>query len=541
MNSTALVVTFFNSAGQGLALCIVAFATLRITRANASTSHAVWSLILAACFALPFFEYTMAIQSPQSAHRAIGSSVTTSMSRRNNVSFERSEPNRLTTVLVTQNPAANFLFRTVSSMISTYADLIVWTIVGIALFRLSRLVIAVRKTLLARERVVPISAPVNIDGIGHSRRSFSFASSHEMKSPCVLGFLKPIVVIPNNLLSRSPHELRAIVTHELAHVRRFDDVRGAVEQFVLAIAFFLPGIHISIRQLQMDCERVCDDAAVSDSGDRSSYAKMLAELAASTLAVPSLGPCLTFSRSRMLLRIQAILNASGPVSGTSRRTFALCAITSTALVIAMAQVHLPALAARADTISAAQTRDFHMHMSKHGNPNANVRSFVGLWKLSSCSDPHAMRLDLNYHVTNNAGRETWDQSECIPESQFRGISVATASSSGSKSFQLVHDAGSLQLDGTFTSISGSGSWTFVPSDAYAKNLEALGLGQPTLEQQYSLMMGDMKLSTLDTLARNGYGAISVDQLVRSTEVNADSEFLTQPLAYTHVKKASNVC
>jgi beta-lactamase regulating signal transducer with metallopeptidase domain len=60
-----------------------------------------------------------------------------------------------------------------------------------------------------------------------------------VKAPVVIGFLKPVILLPFGLLSNIPPEqVEAILLHELAHVRRKDYLVNLVQSFA-EVVFFL--------------------------------------------------------------------------------------------------------------------------------------------------------------------------------------------------------------------------------------------------------------------------------------------------------------
>ena len=59
----------------------------------------------------------------------------------------------------------------------------------------------------------------------------------------VLGFARPVIVLPRRLLTRvTDHELDQIVLHEYAHVQRWDDWARLVQAIVEAVCPFHPAV-----------------------------------------------------------------------------------------------------------------------------------------------------------------------------------------------------------------------------------------------------------------------------------------------------------
>ena len=61
------------------------------------------------------------------------------------------------------------------------------------------------------------------------------------EEPGIVGFLRPVLVLPAQLLEQlNPRQVRAILTHELCHVRRRDNFFAAMHMVVEAIFWFHP-------------------------------------------------------------------------------------------------------------------------------------------------------------------------------------------------------------------------------------------------------------------------------------------------------------
>ncbi len=98
-----------------------------------------------------------------------------------------------------------------------------------------------------------------------------------VKSPLVVGFFKPVILLPIGLATGlSVPEIEAILSHEIAHIRRHDFLVNILQSCVEIIFFFHPGVWIIGAGIRKERENCCDDVAVSLSGDRISLAKALA-------------------------------------------------------------------------------------------------------------------------------------------------------------------------------------------------------------------------------------------------------------------------
>ena len=78
--------------------------------------------------------------------------------------------------------------------------------------------------------------------------------------PGVLGILKPILLLPKGITDRlPPAQLDAIIAHEMSHVRRRDNLTGAIHMLVEAIFWFHPMVWWIEARLIEERERACDE------------------------------------------------------------------------------------------------------------------------------------------------------------------------------------------------------------------------------------------------------------------------------------------
>jgi hypothetical protein len=81
--------------------------------------------------------------------------------------------------------------------------------------------------------------------------------------PMVIGFLKPVILIPFGLLAKLPPEqVEIILLHELAHIRRGDYCINLVQNIVETLFFFNPFLLWISALLREERENCCDDLAV---------------------------------------------------------------------------------------------------------------------------------------------------------------------------------------------------------------------------------------------------------------------------------------
>jgi beta-lactamase regulating signal transducer with metallopeptidase domain len=97
--------------------------------------------------------------------------------------------------------------------------------------------------------------------------------------PMVLGARAPTILLPGHAVDRLARaQLRSILAHELAHVRRKDYIVNLAQLAVECTSFFHPGARWISRRVRIEREHDCDDAAIAVTGDRSALAHALATL-----------------------------------------------------------------------------------------------------------------------------------------------------------------------------------------------------------------------------------------------------------------------
>jgi beta-lactamase regulating signal transducer with metallopeptidase domain len=188
----------------------------------------------------------------------------------------------------------------------------------------------------AREMLSALAAQAGIRG------EVALRVSEVIGSPVLYGWRRPIVVVPKGWLeSLAADELRAVLAHEVAHVKRRDSLANTIQRLIEIPLFFHPGVWLASRRITLAREELCDSWALSLGTDAVSYARSLAAVAERTqsaFAPVSLG--IAEGRFTLLRRVEAIMTM-GSVKRISRP-----------LVIAVIAVGLVSAAA----LSAVQVR-----------------------------------------------------------------------------------------------------------------------------------------------------------------------------------------
>jgi beta-lactamase regulating signal transducer with metallopeptidase domain len=137
---------------------------------------------------------------------------------------------------------------------------------------------ATSRAILANVDAPSLSLSVG-DRVGIHRR-VTLCTSEAVRVPAAIGYFRPLVVFPTWARSElSAADLNAILLHELAHLRRWDDFTNLAQKIAKAIFFFHPAVWFIESRLTLEREMACDDAVLAASFSPRAYAESLVDLA----------------------------------------------------------------------------------------------------------------------------------------------------------------------------------------------------------------------------------------------------------------------
>jgi beta-lactamase regulating signal transducer with metallopeptidase domain len=100
------------------------------------------------------------------------------------------------------------------------------------------------------------------------------------EGPATLGWLRPVILLPPAAaLGLTTPQLEALLTHELAHIRRHDYIVSIGQLIAETLFFYHPAIWYVSRRIRLERELCCDDIVVARCGDALGYARALTKVA----------------------------------------------------------------------------------------------------------------------------------------------------------------------------------------------------------------------------------------------------------------------
>ena len=192
--------------------------------------------------------------------------------------------------------------------------------------------------LKRRSSAAPEQVVERFEGIMRAcpgRRRARVLVSDDVAGPIAAGMVKPAVLLPAFLVEElSEGELDQVLTHELAHIRRWDDWTNLAQKVVEALLFFHPAVIWIGRRLTLEREIACDDWVVGLAGTARPYATCLTRLAAihrATPQTPQLAPGALARRPQLSIRVEALLEGGRDRTRRSSRS----ALTAAAAALAV--------------------------------------------------------------------------------------------------------------------------------------------------------------------------------------------------------------
>lgn len=257
----ALGWTLFHSLWEGALVAMVLFIALSVTRSS-RTRYA--SACLAMLAILASFAYTFFLVKPESS-------------------------NELTTVFRYLNPASPGGHNAPAlPPPARLPDALAWLtpfwIAGVILFHLRTTASWIGARRLRRNGVClpPDGWQQRLNHLAtrmRLTRPVSMLESCFAEAPVVMGWLRPVILVPIGLLAGMPaSQLETILLHELAHIRRRDYLANLLQMVVEGFLFYHPAIWWISSVIRTERENCCDDLVVATHGNAHEYATALTVL-----------------------------------------------------------------------------------------------------------------------------------------------------------------------------------------------------------------------------------------------------------------------
>ena len=228
-------------------LALTAAAAASLLRLNAPRlSVRYWQVVLAACFALPLLQ-TWTVTPGDTIQASIQFiSNSTVPAAANSPSFD--------------------------------ATLIVAAILAIGVvMRLGWLGIGLLRLRLVTRRAEPATslASLSTQLQGDLGARAEILLSDDVQGPATVGLRRAVILLPRRIVDLPQAVQRAVLCHELLHVRRRDWLVTLGEELWCALLWFHPGVRLIASRACLARETVVDEAVINHTRDRRAYAEAL--------------------------------------------------------------------------------------------------------------------------------------------------------------------------------------------------------------------------------------------------------------------------
>jgi beta-lactamase regulating signal transducer with metallopeptidase domain len=269
-----------------------------------------------------------------------------------------------------------------------------------------------RELAAVREARVAMRISVAVDSI----------RSPICEAPAVLRIVRPVIVLPaHGCDDLSDAELRSLVLHECAHVRRRDNLASLLQAVATSLLWFHPLVWMASRALTIAREEACDEAVADAMHDTDAYVSALTKIC-HAIAAPRTAGASCMASAKIKERMEHLMSYE-TIKGKAWPHRAM-------LALGIVTIALSTLAATATSQTQAE---------KYG--------------LAYTVDPIGKQLTFNVTVTNQTTGEVVAQPRLTTQAGVRGRieSGNVSGAAGSPSIQITVDpktdgSGTITLD-----------------------------------------------------------------------------------------------
>ena len=199
--------------------------------------------------------------------------------------------------------------------IEAWASWILWALVagaGIRLTWIAAGLVRLRQLRSAGESAAPSPEYDELQQRIGTRAEVQIRFVPHLGQPATFGVRRPVVLLPDTLRPLPIGIQRAVLAHELWHVKRYDWSWVLFEEVVRAALWFQPAMWVLISRIQSAREETVDELAILATGSRRSYLDALVTFADR----PSVFAAAAFARRRHLVQRMLMISKEHVMSST---------------------------------------------------------------------------------------------------------------------------------------------------------------------------------------------------------------------------------
>jgi beta-lactamase regulating signal transducer with metallopeptidase domain/HEAT repeat protein len=326
-----------------LILIVALGVTLSMQRASAGSRHLVWLVTLATLLLVP----ALTAWAPIRLRVLPADNKSLAAPSRSFNELRRATPNLDNAATTTAAPATTDVQSTSSSLETEIASSPLLSGLSLVVFIWAVVVVAIGASLgyaaMLVKRIVNRARPLNTEDWltplweVSDRLSLEepprLLRSEDAKMPFACGVFAPTIVLPAECDTWTLDRRRAVLLHELAHVRRHDLIGHTLGRLACAVYWFHPLVWTAAKQLRSESERACDDLALACGARATDYAEHLLDIVTSVKrdATPTVALAMARRKEfegRMLAILDPDLRHSSPTRKQSAALIGSLALIS---------------------------------------------------------------------------------------------------------------------------------------------------------------------------------------------------------------------
>jgi beta-lactamase regulating signal transducer with metallopeptidase domain len=307
---------------------------LMLRRSSASARHLVWTVATVAALVLPAISFVLPawrLSLPQPMLRTDHGRALPAQRAEEPLAVETRvrEPSTVSNL----EPVVSLESAAASRRVSASVWILAIWLAG-ALSVLSGLGVSLWRVRRLQRRTRPVADGPCVDVVRRLAGELRMSGvprlhvGDEQVMPMVWGLFRPVLLLPAGAARWSPVRLRAVILHELAHVRRRDALTQLVAELARALYWFNPLMWLAARRLNVEREHACDDAVLNAGTRASDYASELLDLVRSLRATraTALAAIAMARPAQLKLRVHAVLDDGRNRRAVTRALIVRCAL-----------------------------------------------------------------------------------------------------------------------------------------------------------------------------------------------------------------------
>lgn len=217
-----------------------------------------------------------------------------------------------------------------------------------------------------------------LEAASGQRSPLPMAASSSALEPAVFGIVRPVLLWPRGISRHlTDAQIRTILAHELAHVRRRDNLTAALHMAVQAVFWFHPLVWWIGARLVHERERACDERVLRSGGEPHVYAESILKTCRFSIESP-LACVAGVTGADLAQRIEGIMRSHTGNALSARKKLCLLALGAATVIgpIVSGGVNARPLPSRV-TAAAAEPFAFEVASVKP-NTSGDNRVMVGI-------------------------------------------------------------------------------------------------------------------------------------------------------------------